>query len=248
MSILLALLLAQSGPDIAVERRSVDEFVLTVAPFELTSAQNIQARLEAKAKELCGARSVHHGKFAFETKVATEKREPSQVVGGYRQEFQCVDDAAPVAAVVPDDWKPSETDIAAGRSFALRYFELRDAAEYDKAFAMIEPGVEAHEDWVRRAKTFSAEAGPVQQRAIVKLTWYVNPAGAPKPGVYLAVDHAARFPRLDTYCGYLILHRDAAAGYAITREETNILRSDPAGTPQQLESSRALLPCQRLGG
>lgn len=232
-------------PEIMVDRRSETEFTLTIDRYDARVSAAVEARIVALSAELCGARAVEHGEFEYTTELGRDPGETPPQIVGFRKEIACIDAPEAVAAAVPDDWQPSEADVAAARGYVLDYFRRRDGGDYDAAFAMLEPGMVARDTWLEGVREFNRRAGAAEGRSIAKLTWYVNPAAAPKPGVYLAADFTGRFSELDSYCGYVILYRGAGGGYAIVREEANILARDVvAGKPaDEVAQARALLPC-----
>src|SRR5439155_9094548 len=75
-----------------------------------------------------------------------------------------------------------------------------------------------------RIGKFNAKAGAVKERRIVKVTWTKNPAQAPAPGVYAAIDLISRFANIDRHCGYIVLYQPPAGGdFRVTRQEDNYL-------------------------
>ena len=79
------------------------------------------------------------------------------------------------------------------------------------------------------------------QRNILRITWTKDPAAAPFPGVYVAVDIAAHFGNVDRHCGYVVLYQRPSGGeFEIMREESNFIDNATAEAIER-QQSRAVL-------
>jgi hypothetical protein len=127
-------------------------------------------------------------------------------------------------------WVPSVELEQAARDTALAYLADEDRGRAAEAYALRDRGLQAMEP--REAFTdslvkFNALAGPVTLRRIVQITWTKDPAQAPAPGVYAAIDLVSRFTNVDRHCGYLVLYQPPEGGpFRVSREEINYLGND----------------------
>ncbi len=159
-------------------------------------------------------------------------------------------DAPRVVNVTPDSapgWVPSPELEATARKTALAYLAARDAGDAKAAYGM-EADLQQKDTpfaaYVKELRAFNDVAGAVKERRIVFVTWTKDPANAPGPGVYAAIDLVSRFTGVDRYCGYLMLWQSPAGGdFKVMREEGNFISNDTAGKlkPDVLEQSWAAL-------
>ena len=103
---------------------------------------------------------------------------------------------------------------------------------------MLEDGnkaLQSFPDFARALADFNTRAGSVTERRIVTVTWTKDPAQAPKPGVYAAIDIVSRFANIDRDCGYLIVYQPPAGGvFLVAREEENLMtNADAAAIERQ---------------
>jgi hypothetical protein len=91
------------------------------------------------------------------------------------------------------------------------------------------------------ARKFGALAGPVRFWRVLKVTWTKDPAQAPFPGVYAAVDLAGQFANVDRDCGYIVLYQQPAGGdFSIMRRENNYLDNATARNIEARQSKEEL--------
>src|SRR5205807_4339108 len=101
---------------------------------------------------------------------------------------------------------PGPTD----HSRLSRRFGRRSISEGYSLMAESQRTLESFDRFSKRIREFNTEAGAAKERRILKITWTKDPANAPAPGVYAAVDLASRFENIDRHCGYIVLYqRDA---------------------------------------
>ncbi|MGA0601435.1 DUF4019 domain-containing protein [Caulobacter sp. KR2-114] len=129
-------------------------------------------------------------------------------------------------------WLPSEDLEAQARQAAADYLADEDAGRYPQAYARQS---EAHrqrlslDDYQRIAQGMAGQTGAVIERHVTTITWTKDPAHAPAPGVYVAMDLEGRYAKADRYCGYLVLYQAPEGGaFTVMREESNILANDTA--------------------
>ena len=141
-------------------------------------------------------------------------------------------------------WLPSAAQKEQVQKAFRNYFSALDARHYDQAYALQTPGqknLESLEQFRKRETKFNVDAGTVKTRQIVKLTWTKDPANAPAPGVYAALDLTSRFQNIDRHCGYVILYQpDVTAPFLVQREEQNFMTNADAHTIALKQSPQAV--------
>lgn len=124
-------------------------------------------------------------------------------------------------------WLPSVELSVQAEKTARDYLAARDANRADDAYAMFSDIQKQHvplSDFKAGVEAFNAKAGAVIERRIVKVTWTKDPAQAPAPGIYVAIDLASRFANVDRHCGYVVLYQPPEGGaFGVMREESNVM-------------------------
>lgn len=233
-----AALLVQAMPTFAVAGDVQRGLVHTAARVSATAFAGFEAAVATDARRRCGGGELLFGKFIYAQQVS--RGGAAGAVTSYRREIMC--HPAPVSGVTPaePDWAATPADDAAARAAAEALFAAYDRGDAEAVLALQDRAA-ILADTAERVAGWRTRAGR-GRRVIGRVTWYVNPAAAPKPGVYVALDWHAEYDRLAVGCGYVVLYR-RAGGYRVMREETNMLRKDQASTPDQLARARATLPC-----
>jgi hypothetical protein len=141
-------------------------------------------------------------------------------------------------------WVPLPEQEKQALATAREYFAKLDNGHYEEAYAMLADIFRADlplPEFVRTSRSFRAQSGPLIRRDVLKATWTKNPAAAPLPGIYAALDVAARFQNVDRYCGYLILYQQSDGGhFQVMREEQNLIDNAAAKRFEQKQSRAAL--------
>ncbi len=141
-------------------------------------------------------------------------------------------------------WLPSEGQRRAVIKSAGEYFSWLDEGRYDNAYAMmaeVNKHVVPFEQFVRQSQTFHARSGALRQRNLLKVTWTKDPAAAPLPGIYAAIDVASRYESVDRHCGYIVLYqKNEGDNFQVMRQEANFIDNAMALKIEQ-EKSRAEL-------
>ncbi len=124
-------------------------------------------------------------------------------------------------------WIPSVELEARARRTASAFLAALDGGRAAEAYALLTPAMQHDHSLTAFSDDLSAfnrRAGPVRERAMVVLTWTKNPAQAPAPGVYAAIDLVSRFVNIDRHCGYLVLYQAPMGGdFRISRIESNFM-------------------------
>lgn len=228
-------LLAMGGPD---------DFTM-VMPVRPDTPDG-QRRLAERAMQICGSRYPIMERYRFSGSESLQGAgEPRYEV---RQELTCADTppAAPTGEAAPANWQPSNQDVSEITALTRRYFAAIDSGDVETAHSLWSDDMQAETPLPERRQSveaFRAQAGRAGAAPTTRLTWYVNPAGAPRPGIYVAVDYERSYENLTMNCGYLIWYREGERGYRLTRQEDSVMARS-AGTPppevlaQMRQSSR----------
>jgi uncharacterized protein DUF4019 len=141
-------------------------------------------------------------------------------------------------------WVPSTDQRAQVPQIIQDFLAALDGGQYQKAYGLMTESQKALESFDRfsnRIREFNAEAGAAKERRILKITWTKDPANAPAPGVYAAVDLASRFENIDRHCGYIVLHqRDAGLPFLVARQEDNYITNEHARQIAMKQSAQAV--------
>ena len=141
-------------------------------------------------------------------------------------------------------WLPSDRQKQEVIKAAEDYFSLLDNAQYERAYGMmaeINRRSVPFPQYANQRQQFHEKSGALKRRDMLKITWTKDPAAAPFPGVYAAIDVASYFGNVDRHCGYVVLYqKPAGSSFEVMREESNFIDND---TAQKIErqQSRATL-------
>jgi hypothetical protein len=137
-------------------------------------------------------------------------------------------------------WLPTEEQIAGVRKTTDDFFAAKDDGRSADAYGLLtdlnrqDQPFQGFSDAIQK---FNLLSGPVKEQRIVTVTWTKNPAAAPAPGVYAALDVVSLFANIDRYCGFLILYQSPAGGpFRVMREENNFLDNATAEKIEQQHS------------
>ncbi len=160
--------------------------------------------------------------------------EPAASVAQPPRHVNVTSDSAP-------GWTPSPTLEQSARDTALTYLAAKDAGQAAKAYAMVAKrlqGMMPFAAFSDELAKFNVQAGAVVERRITVVTWTKDPAQAPDPGVYAAIDLISRFANVDRHCGYLVLYQPPSGGpFVVSREESNFMDNDSARKIEQTKSA-----------
>jgi len=129
------------------------------------------------------------------------------------------------------------------RAALLAYLAAKDGGRAPEAYSRYAAGLKSQQsfsDFSAALISFNAKAGAVIERRIVTVTWTKDPAQAPAPGVYAAIDLISRFANVDRDCGYVVLYQPPGGGdFSVAREEVNFIDNATAKsmTPSQLDNA-----------
>jgi hypothetical protein len=248
---LASVALAQSPVEVQVRQVSADGHELTVQlPATITQDQ-AQAALLPVAQQVCAGRRAEMGRYRFESTAALSPGGGTPALQTFTQQVQCVgtpaiatDRGVPAPATPPsDDDKRRVTELT------LAYLAAKDRGDFTAARALFEPQAANLLDSPRsRAdrEAFNAASGQPEQREVIRLTWYDDPAGAPSLGRYVAADYRGDYAHAGFYCGFAVWLLQPDGGFRIVRIEEGVLTDDVARpmAPGSLADARSQLGCR----
>jgi hypothetical protein len=253
-AILVALPLQAQERQLDVVQVDADNFRLTAVVPGTDAAESVQQALGPVAAQLCGSRPPILGKYRFESVEQLDGPDKAPPTIRMVQDVSCgAPTPASIAALgvvrpAPADWREDAATEAAARKAFTAFHAARDRGDYEAAYAMMSPGMRhgvTLAGWRDSDRSWRKGAGKLRGRELRKVTWYPNPAASPKPGVYVAMDYASRFEKLDIQCGYVVLYQTGDASFEVMREESGFLDRASAAkmTPAEREELLRKLRC-----
>ena len=141
-------------------------------------------------------------------------------------------------------WLPSASLKQEALNVANDYFSRLDEEQYERAYAMmaeINRRSVPLQQFTRQNHELHERSGPLKRRDMLKITWTKDPAAAPFPGVYAAIDVAAYFANVDRHCGFIVLYQKPAGGnFEVMRQESNFIDNVTAQNIERQQSRAAL--------
>jgi hypothetical protein len=137
-------------------------------------------------------------------------------------------------------WLPTAEQMEQVKRTTSDFLAAKEAGRVEDAYALLAEGDkkdQPFEVFADRIARFNRQAGPATETRIVKVTWTKDPAQAPAPGVYAALDITGRYENIDRYCGYIVLYQaPTGGGFRVAREEANFLDNATARTIEKQHS------------
>ncbi len=233
---------------------SADGYELRVVlPAAVTEAQ-AQAALQPVADKVCQGRRAQLGRYRFEATdpVATGAAQDQAGTQTFSQQMQCVDgDAlpAPPPGQPAPKTPPSDDDKRTVTEQTLAYLSAKDRDDFTAVRAMLDShsvALLSSPEALSARIAFNQAAGEPKQRQVVRLTWYDDPAGAPRLGRYVAADYRGDFAHAGFYCGYAVWLLQPDGQFRIVRSEEGTLAPADAEAiaPENIAATRAQLGCR----
>lgn len=212
-------------------------FRLTLTAPGFADAASGRALMAPAAAALCRGGEVRFGAHSF------KRGSPARLV----QELSCGDEPVRLQ-VATSGFTPAAADEQAIAELSERFLRARDAGDLDAVRALFDPEATDRPDaaWAAEVAAFNRLAGAETKYAVTGISWFENPAAAPRPGVYAALDYARAFERVSLACGFVVWRRASDGAWRIDREDLNYL--DPAEearlSREELPQARARLGCR----
>jgi hypothetical protein len=129
-------------------------------------------------------------------------------------------------------WTPSvELERAALADVDAFYAALErgdDAAAYRMVDDLLKSDISA-DRYKDDSQAFRIAAGATLARQFNQVTWTKDSPAAPEPGIYVAIDIAAKYEKIDRFCGYIVLHQSRpSAPFLVSRIESNYIANGDA--------------------
>jgi hypothetical protein len=144
-------------------------------------------------------------------------------------------------------WLPTADQRQKALRAAERFLRSIEAGRYDDAYAMltsINMRNQSRPEFIAEAEKFRTIAGAVKFWRVSKITWTKDPARAPLPGIYAAIDLVAAFANVDRDCGFMVLYQPSAdTDFAIMRRENNYLDNE---TARKMEAQKSKADVTRV--
>jgi hypothetical protein len=233
----------QQSLDAQVEQTAPNAFRIRVTfPGAVTPGQ-AQAALAEVGKYLCKGEPPAWGHYTFETIEPQAPAKDMQASTKFEQELTCGPAVARSGTPAPKT-PATDTDRRDVETRTLDYLARKDRGDFVGADAMFLDEVLASLRDRAEARgqrgAFNAEVGAPAKRRILDVTFYDDPADAPRLGRYAAVDYRAAYDSRAFYCGYVMWLRQADGSWRLVREVETIVtdktaRSAPAETLAKIQ-------------
>lgn len=244
---------AQQSLNAEVDRFSADQFRIRITFPGLVTPDQAQQMLTEVGASLCNGQAPMWGHYKFKTEEPASGGTAAQASTQFEQELTCANGIASEKPGTPAPKTPaSEADRRDVEARTLDYLAKKDQGDFAAADAMFEDGVMTPDSIAERREargSFNSAAGLPEARSVVGVTFYDDPADAPRLGRYAAVDFRARYNSRAFYCGYVVWLRQADGGYRLISED-EALATDAvvrAGTEEQLASLKRQPGCREPG-
>jgi hypothetical protein len=218
---------AVSAPAVQVERLDESSFLLNFAAGSKLSVRQAQTWLAPDAKQACQTLRPLLGRYRFVAEEGKSRFEQELICLDDQHRLSLIDDPASNATLAP-----TRADQQAVLAASYRYFAHKDFKDYVSAHTLLSDRAKSRfplAEWMRSAAEFNSQAGPVQGRRVVEITWYKDPEGASEPGLYVAADFSADFENAEFVCGYLMWRVQPDGSLRLSREEQNMAPKRPSG-------------------
>ncbi|RWD61497.1 MAG: DUF4019 domain-containing protein [Mesorhizobium sp.] len=140
------------------------------------------------------------------------------------------------------EWTPSQDSVRDATQTVTNYFSMLDSGNPERAYQMMDDAAKSSIPptmFAEQSEKFRSQAGPLLERKLLKFTWLKDPADAPFPGIYAAVDIATRFEKIDRHCGYIVLYQQPSGGaFHVMRAESNFIDN---ATAKKIETTNSKL-------
>lgn len=248
-AVMIPAAVAADSVEVQTKQLGPDQYELIVElPAEI-APHNASSMLLPVAEQLCAGRAAQLGHYRFESHAPLASGTETSSTQTFTQQVECGTSTSVVHVARAPKTQPTAEDERAVRTATLNYLAAKDRGDFDAAYALLGSEMAAlftTENWRSPRATFNAAAGQPNNREVVRLTWYDDPAGAPIPGRYVAADYRGDYAHAGFYCGYLMWHLQPDGSYRIVREEEAQMPDEIASkfTPEELASARTQVQCR----
>ena len=120
--------------------------------------------------------------------------------------------------------------------FTTHWLDLLEETKADASFDLLTPIFQANltrASWRASVMERKASLGKLLSRRLRRVVWYENPADAPLPGTYVAVEFDSEYERTDQHFEYVMLHSQHDAPFKVMRQQSTVLMKGEK-TPRSL--------------
>jgi hypothetical protein len=111
-------------------------------------------------------------------------------------------------------------------SFATAWLDLLDAGKAEESFNLLAPLFKANltaDQWRNSVIESKAQLGKLRSRTLKRVVWYEDPANAPLPGTYVAVEFDSDYEGTDKHFQYIMLHSQRGEPFRVMRHQSTLL-------------------------
>lgn len=211
---------------IQTTKLSDGRYRLVLKARDLKGPAEGQDRMEATARNLCGAEAFQFDRYQFDIlqdpDLAAAKGAKIAVL---TQEIFCGQALLETVNSSPGaNWKPSDKEVDGVRRLTETFFDQRAAQKYDQAYALLSPKMQAtvtEPDWIANVRAFDQKSGPRAEQQIRGVAWHNNTEVEPR-GVFMVVSTMSRYAN-GAACGYVVWERVARGDYLMIREVSDFM-------------------------
>jgi Protein of unknown function (DUF4019) len=124
-------------------------------------------------------------------------------------------------------WLPTEELEAEAHSTLHRYFHALDKGDVRTLWELASDGLKGlttFAEFQSGNKKTRKDFGRLTRLDILQVTWTKDPANAPAPGIYVAIDISGQFTKTKRQCGYVVLFKSRPNDpFRLARIENNHL-------------------------
>ena len=168
--------------------------------------------------------------------------DPFQISPEIAAEINVTTDSAP-------GWMPTVDERQRAIEIFKNYLDAIEGERYAEAYDLYAADMKSDMTLAQFAQDemkFKAMAGAVRFWRVLKVTWTKDPARAPYPGIYVAIDLASQYVNVDRDCGYIVLYQASSGdAFAIMRRENNYMDNTTARQGEQKQSKAAVAEAWR---
>ncbi len=110
--------------------------------------------------------------------------------------------------------------------FATAWLDLLEAGKAEESFHLLTPLFRANltaDEWRNSVAERKAQLGQLLSRKLKRVVWYENPANAPLPGTYVAVEFDSDYEHTDKHFQYIMLHSQHGEPFRVMRHQSTVL-------------------------
>jgi Protein of unknown function (DUF4019) len=144
-------------------------------------------------------------------------------------------------------WLPSEELEAEAHSTLQNYFHALDKGDHRTLWDLESVGLKGlttFAEFQTGNQKVRKDFGRLTRLDVLQVTWTKDPADAPTPGIYVAIDISGQFTKTKRQCGYVVLFKSRPNDpFRLARIENNYLTDAMA---RQIAKEKAPAEVDRL--